>query len=48
LKNGSSEFKERAEFLERQHLFVDKLVLLVRAVAKESGSRTVMNQLFLE
>lgn len=41
LRRGPPEFVARAQFLERQHQFVDKLVQLVKAVAKESGTRTV-------
>jgi len=42
LKRGPQEFKERLMTLERQHVFVDKLVQLVKAVARESGNRKVI------
>ena len=41
LKKGPSEFRARFQFLERQQVFVDKLVQLVKAVARESGNRKV-------
>ncbi len=34
-----SELKERRAFLDRQHGFMDKIVNLLKAVARESGSR---------
>ncbi len=37
--SADPEVRERGHFLERQHHFVDKLVLLVRAVHRESGNR---------
>ncbi len=39
LKSGPAEHRERAHFLKRQHHFVESLVHLVRAVARESGNR---------
>lgn len=39
LRKGPSEWRERLNFLERQQKFLDKLVLLVKAVARESGNR---------
>ena len=33
------ELNERRAFLDRQHAFLDKIVRLLKAVAKESGSR---------
>ena len=33
------ELKERRAFLDRQHGFMDKIVNLLKAVARESGSR---------
>ena len=41
LRRGPPEFRERLQFLERQNVFVDKLVQLVKAVARESGNRKV-------
>ena len=41
LKKGPAEFRARLQFLERQQVFVDKLVQLVKAVARESGNRKV-------
>ena len=39
LERGSMEHRERKLFLERQHKFLDKIVNLVKTVAKESGNR---------
>lgn len=39
LERGSAEFRERKEFLQRQHRFLDRIVGLVKAVARESGNR---------
>ena len=39
LKKGTPEMKERFYFLERQRKFVDRLVLLIKAVQRESGNR---------
>ena len=39
LERGSQEHRERKLFLERQHSFLDKIVHLVKTVAKESGNR---------
>ena len=39
LRNGPAEWQARAQFLTRQHVFVDKLVQLIKAVARESGAR---------
>ena len=41
LRRGPPDFRERLQFLERQHVFVDKLVQLIKAVARESGNRKV-------
>lgn len=39
LSTEQDEFKKRRDFLSRQRLFVDKLVLLMRTVAKENKNR---------
>ena len=39
LEKGSSVLRERKLFLERQHTFLDRIVGLVKNVAKESGNR---------
>jgi len=39
LKKGPQEWKERRQFLDRQHRFMNKLVELVKAVMRESGNR---------
>ncbi len=39
LRSGPPEWKDRSAFLERQHLFVDQLVNVVKTVARESGNR---------
>ena len=39
LKAGPAEYRHREHFLKRQHAFVDNLVNLVKAVARESGNR---------
>ena len=39
LKSGPNEYRARENFLKRQHAFVENLVNLVKAVARESGNR---------
>ncbi|TRY74894.1 hypothetical protein TCAL_04519 [Tigriopus californicus] len=39
LRKGPTEWRERLNFLERQQKFLEKLVLLIKAVARESGNR---------
>ena len=39
LKSGPNEYRQREHFLKRQHAFVENLVNLVKAVARESGNR---------
>ena len=41
LKTGPASWQARAQFLDRQHDFVKKVVGLVKAVARENGSRKV-------
>lgn len=39
LLKGNSEWQRRRNFLSRQQTFIDKLVRLVKTVARESGNR---------
>ena len=39
LKAGPQDYRDRATFLKRQHTFVQNLVGLVKAVARENGNR---------
>ena len=39
LKAGPQDYRDRATFLKRQHHFVQSLVSLVKAVARENGNR---------
>jgi phosphatidylinositol 3-kinase len=39
LRRGPPDWQERHQFLERQHKFIDRLVVLVRAVARENVNR---------
>jgi len=43
LKSGPQEYRDRATFLKRQHHFVQSLVGLVKAVARENGNRSKKN-----
>ena len=42
LKAGPQDYRDRATFLKRQHTFVQNLVGLVKAVARENGNRYVV------
>ena len=39
LRRGPPDWQERRQFLERQHKFIDRLVALVKAVARENVNR---------
>jgi len=43
LKAGPQDYRDRATFLKRQHTFVQNLVGLVKAVARENGNRSKKN-----